>query len=499
MHRSAPALPLLIAALYTGLALLSALTQRPVCDEGWFSNPAVNLITNGSMGTTVLDPSAAFRGMKLHGIERHTYWIMPFYILVQAAWYRCVGFSLVRLRLLSVLCGLAALFCWYSILKRLCSRGTALIATVLLATDFHFLVAAGNGRMDMMTFTLGSGALASYLGLRETHLDWAVIVSQVLAAAAFFTHPLGILSVAALAFITLYQDFTRLRWRHAAIAVIPYAAGGTAWAAYILQSPADFMGQLGTNASGRFRFLTSPLSMLRREISIRYLNEYGLERITPLFSRLKCLILAVYVAGAAVAFGARRIRQNRSLLMLLALAAWMTVGVMLIDSFAQPWYIVHLAPYQIVLVAISASYLRSMGRGPAVAIALVLTAVVAVQLMVSTSRAAKGERQDFLAAAGFVRDHLGSGQLAMASAEFGIPLNFDSRLIDDYRLGYRSGKKADLIVMDTQRYLPWDELLQDQDPDNYRYIRGLLSNYSVIYNQGGYRIYSRPGAESRRP
>jgi hypothetical protein len=82
----------------------------------------------------------------------------------------------------------------------------------------------------------------------------------------------------------------------------------------------------------------------------------------------------------------------------------------------------------------------------------------------------------------------------MASAEFGIPLQFDRRIIDDFRLGYRSGKRPDLIVMDTPRYRLWTALLRDQDAGNYRYIQNLLSSYRVVYDHGAYRMYERSSA-----
>ena len=493
MQNPAPALLFFITVLYIGLAVMTALTMRPVCDEGWFSNPAVNLLTTGAMRTTVLDPTASFRGIKLQGIDRHTYWIMPFYILAQAAWYRIAGFSLLSLRLFSVMWGLVALLCWYSILKRLsASAAVALLAAALLATDFHFLVAAGNGRMDMMTFALGSASLAAYLSLRERSLSRAILVSQILAAAALFTHPLGMVSVVGLAFVSLYSDWKRLRLRHAALGAVPYAVAAAAWAAYMLQSPSDFFAQFGTNAYGRILFPAAPLAALKKEISIRYLDQYGLAPDTPPASRIKILILATYAAGVLVACGTRSIRKDRGLRILLVLTAWTTVGVMLLDSFAQPWYIVHLVSLPIALLAVSVTYLWTSRRVPAAALVVVLGLAIAIQLLVSGSRAVKNGRQDFLAAVTFLRDRLHGYHLVLASAEFAIPFGFDGRFVDDFRLGYYSGKRPDLIVMDTQRYGPWTELLQGQDPDNYRYIRDLLSSYRVVYDHGGYRMYERP-------
>jgi 4-amino-4-deoxy-L-arabinose transferase-like glycosyltransferase len=426
MQKSAPPLLFFITVLYLGLAVMTAFTMRPVCDEGWFSNPAANLLTTGAMNTTVLDPTASFRGIKLQGIDRHTYWIMPFYILAQAVWYRITGFSLLSLRLFSVMWGLVALLCWYSILKLLlASAPVALLAAALLATDFHFHAAAGDGRMDMMTFALGSAALAAYLSLRERSLSRAVLVSQILAAAALFTHPLGIVSVVGLAFVSLYSDWKRLRLRHAALGAVPYAVAAAAWAAYILQSPSDFFAQFGTNASGRILFLAAPVAALKKEISIRYVDQYGLAPDTPPASRIKIFILATYAAGVLVACTTRSIRNDRAMRTLLVLTAWTTVGVMLLDSFAQPWYIVHLVALPIALLAVSATYLWTSRRVPAAAIVAVLGLAIAIQLLVSGSRAVKKDRRDFLAAVTFLRDRLDGYHLVLASAECGIPLGFD--------------------------------------------------------------------------
>src|ERR1700722_14713859 len=248
MHRSTPVFVCLITVLYLSLAVMGALTTRPWCDEGWFSNPAENLITTGSMSTSVLDPTSTWRGVNLQGIDRHTYWVMPLYILAQAGWYGITGFSLISMRLFSVLWGLVAMACWYVILKRLSgSTAIGLLAVALLSTDFQFLLTAGDGRMDMMTAALGSAALACYLTLRESNLSRAIFISQLLAEASFFTHPLGLLAAAGLVFVSLYYDRQRLRPVHLLLLAIPYVAGAAGWLFYILQSPSDFLPQFAGN------------------------------------------------------------------------------------------------------------------------------------------------------------------------------------------------------------------------------------------------------------
>jgi hypothetical protein len=494
MRRSTLALVCFITLVYLGLAVMSALTMRPWCDEGWYSNPAVNLLTTGSMRTSVLDPTASYRGIHLQGIDRHTYWVVPFYMLAQAGWYAATGFSLLSIRMFSVMWGWVALLCWYVVLKRLSgSSATALLATGMLAIDFQFLLTASAGRSDMMTFALESAALAAYLSLRERNFTFAVLASQSLAAAGVVTHPLGFLGAMGLVFVTVYSDWGRIRPAHIALAALPYVAAATGWGLYILQSPADFMAQFGSNASGRLELFKAPATVLRREIKLRYLAPYGLAAGLPAAARLKGVVLAIYIVSLVAAFADKSIRQHRGSRILLVLAAWNLVGLTMIDSFGTGWYLIHLVPFAIAVVAVLANSWWTSRRAPRAVIALTLGLLIAIQLTVSLSRIAKNNRSDFLAAADFLRDRLPSYKLVMASAEFGIPLQFDSRLIDDFRLGYRSGKRPDLIVMDTPRYWPWTGLLREQDAGNYRYIQNLLSSYRVVYNHGAYRMYERSG------
>ena len=93
----------LIVLVYLGLGLTNVLTRAPWCDEAWFGNPAYNLAFKGFMGTTVLDPaSSTWKSVKLTGIDRHTYWVMPLNLLMNAAGFRVFGFSIYSMRLLSL-------------------------------------------------------------------------------------------------------------------------------------------------------------------------------------------------------------------------------------------------------------------------------------------------------------------------------------------------------------------------------------------------------------
>src|SRR6185369_9070971 len=98
---------------YLLLAVGSARTLLPWCDEAWFASPALNLINSGYMGTSVLDPTADFRTNRIQGINRYTYWIVPLYPVTQALWDKLLGFNLFTVRLYSVAWGLVALAALY--------------------------------------------------------------------------------------------------------------------------------------------------------------------------------------------------------------------------------------------------------------------------------------------------------------------------------------------------------------------------------------------------
>jgi len=58
-----------ILTIFLALSVATALTEIPGTDEGFFANPAFNLLTRGVFATTVLETFATpFKGM-----ESHTY------------------------------------------------------------------------------------------------------------------------------------------------------------------------------------------------------------------------------------------------------------------------------------------------------------------------------------------------------------------------------------------------------------------------------------------
>jgi hypothetical protein len=95
-----------------------------------------------------------------------------------------------------------------------------------------------------------------------------------------------------------------------------------------------------------------------------------------------------------------------------------------------------------------------------------------------------------MAAVDFLKSHPVPGGVIMGSAELAFQLGFDGAVVDDYRLGYRSGKKPSVIVLDRNRYQEWIPALKERDPAVYSYITALLeSQFRVAYENPAYRIY----------
>src|SRR5215471_21198282 len=109
-----PSAFLIVLLLFIILSGGRIATNRPWVDEAWFTGPALDLATHGHFGTHVLEPTGShlslFKpGAVLTGIDRHTYWIMPLYPLLLAAWGKLFGFSVFSMRVPSIFWGVLLL------------------------------------------------------------------------------------------------------------------------------------------------------------------------------------------------------------------------------------------------------------------------------------------------------------------------------------------------------------------------------------------------------
>jgi hypothetical protein len=487
-------LPILL--LFIVLAVMSAHVNLPGTDEAWFASPALNLITHGTFGTSVLDPTAAFRKNNLTGINQHTYWVMPLYSLAQAAWCRVVGFGLMHVRYLSAIWGLVALVAWYRLLMAVGGdRRVATLAVGLMAVDFTVVLAASWGRMDMMSAALGIAGLAAFLSLREKHLVRAILVSQACVAAAGLSHPMALGYFTGLLFLTLYRDWRRIRVPHVLAAGLPYLVGAAGWGLYILQAPHDFLLQFGGNAAAREVALNDPAGMFYVQFVERYWHMFGMAPDTQGFSHMKVLILAVYAAGVAGALFTRGIWRHEGYRTLLLTGGVTIFTMMAIDNESHYFYLVHFVLWLIALTAIAIVWYWDRRLVPRWVLAAVVALVVLVQFATIGRRVSqRAYATIYLPVTGYLQAHAQGKGIIMGSAELAFELGYVDNLVDDPRLGYRSGKRPNFIVIDKNRYAEWIPQYEQREPETYRYIRGMMDGeFHQVLENGAYRIYARNG------
>jgi 4-amino-4-deoxy-L-arabinose transferase-like glycosyltransferase len=487
-------LALAAISVFFALAIAASLTHRPQIDEGMFASPALNLATEGFFGTTVLETEKS----SLPRIEQRTYWVMPLFLLNVSASFKVIGFSLFSMRLVNIFWGFALILAWYFIALKLSKdKNVAVLSLILIACNYTVLDTAASGRMDMMSASLGFVAVAAYLLLRERSLIVAVFASQCFVVLNGLTHPNGIMAFCALLFLPLYLDFKKINIKHAAVAVLPYAVGGTAFGIWVFQDFSAFKDQFIDNAlmSGRMESLDSPLSGFVREFTERYPRGYGLQANSgghsgPIY--LKGLILLGYIAGVLGVLFTKSLRNNRNYRALLIMTAIYFVVMSLMDGQKETPYLIHIVPFYSTLLAIFVNYLREYELVPKP----ILLTSVCLFLALQTGGMALRVRQNtygnfYQPTVNYLKQNAGEKDLIMASSDFGFGLEFPPNLVDDGRFGFNTGKRSRFIVYDDQVKTSWEES-EKFFPAFYDYLPVLLRDeYKIVYENAAYKIYEK--------
>ncbi|MFI5212904.1 MAG: glycosyltransferase family 39 protein [Gemmatimonadales bacterium] len=484
---------MLVAAIviaYAAIALALTLSKRPWQDEASFHDSAVHLLADGSLRT----PIEGIHGGRYEGLDRRTYWMPPLNFVAQAAWYALLGPGIVTMRLLSVLFGSLALAAWFGAVRRLLrDDGAALVATTLLACDYVFLMAASDGRMDMMATALGVSAISAYLALREHSVPAALLAGNSLVAASMLTHPNGVLYLFMLVVLTWYLDRRNLQ-RELWIAAVPYLVGGAAWGAYIAQDPHLFAVQFFGNMHGRLGGFAAPWWGFAREVRERYLEFYGLGPGWSLTGRGRSLILAVFVLGIGSAIRPAREGETgtRALLLMLGVC----FGTMaIVQGSKTPIYLIYIMPLLTATVAAASAHHWRARTVPRAAVAGMLVVLCGVQLTLAGRKIAQyGYRNSFMPAVQAVRRVIPASGLVLGCPEFAFGLGFDGTVIDDPRLGYFSRRRPDAVVMDS-RYRAWLDDHSRAEPEVSAYVQHLLTcEMRPVFTNDLYEVFARPAA-----
>ncbi|MGB8506829.1 MAG: glycosyltransferase family 39 protein [Pyrinomonadaceae bacterium] len=484
-----------VIAVFVMLALGSALTERPGVDEGFFANPALNLVRKGFMGTTTIETA----GTKVESISRHTYWVMPLHLVLQAGWYKIFGFSLFSMRAISILWGALALLAWYAIMRALTGdRRLALLACALIGSDFLFITIGASGRMDMMSAALGFAAYASYLSLRGRSLTTAILSGQSLTVAAGLTHPVGgTLAFAGLLFLIIYFDRRRLAWKHLLVALVPYAVGALGWGLYIAQEPSSFLPQFTNNATmnNRMGGFGNPLRAILDEFTIRYPAVFGLGSHSPGHAGpiyLKVLILAAYATAVLGVVFVRQLRRHEGYRALLILAALYFVILAILDGQKMSYNLLYIVPLYGALLAVFLRWCWTTSAVPRTLVTLCVSGLLVLQVggvlyKMKQNTYAKG----YAPAINFLKRNATPTSIIMGSSATGFGLGFPDTLVDDVKLGYYSGKRADFIVVDPE-YEGTLEAFKDRQPEVYAYFGKLFNeDFRLVHDEGAYKIYAR--------
>jgi hypothetical protein len=300
---------------------------------------------------------------------------------------------------------------------------------------------------------------------------------------------------AGLVALTLYSDWKRIRPRHVLAAAAPYVAGAIGWGLYIMQAPHDFMLQFGGNAAERGLPISDPMAIFHSQVMMRFLYMFGMAPDTRGFSHIKILILAAYAAGilgVLCTWGLRSQLGIRSLL----LVSGVTLLVMIaLDREAQHQYLIHFVLWMISLTAVAAVWWWDHRSVPRWVLAAGLVVVVTVQISTTSRRLSQHAYTTlYLPVTEYLkRNAQGKGPI-MGSAELAFELGYVDALVDDQRLGFRSGKRPNFIVIDQNRYAEWIPQYQLREPETYRYIRGLMDReFHEVLQNNAYQVYARNG------
>lgn len=463
-----------IVCVYLVLAFAAALTRLPVSDEGYYGVPAFTLATQGKLANSVLENA----GTPLTGMDQLFYWMVPLGMVGQAVFFKIFGFGLFIQRFLSISWGLIALLATYRIVRDLVGSQPAAYAAALLAVDFYFLTLASVGRADMPALGIGLMGLSGYIRLRQRSLKWALGVANLACVLSGLTHPnTGISTLASLVVMTWSLDRRRLRWEHLAYAAAPYLAGILSWGAYIAQHPDLFVAQFGSNVGGRFQ----RTSIVFGEIT-RYVNGYGMNASGP--RRLLGFLLLAYITSMITCAVHPKLRHQKPVRLLLECGIAVILSLWLIEGAKHTWYLVNISPWFCALTGIVVYNFRH--KLIAAAFAGVLLLGISARLFLITHF---DYQRLYLPAVAAVDTATSPGSTVFASSEFFFGMNCKRCLKDDARLGFDSGRSADVVVINAD----FQEIMSRfRRPEAIAHVKRVLSGpLRVIHQSAAYRVYAR--------
>lgn len=488
-----------ILAGYLALAVSLARVRPPHDDEGNFGNAAVTFIERHELAMPMSNK------VWLPGLDKHMYVTMPLYFVGLAAWFKVFGVGLITMRYYSIMWGVLLLVSWYIIVRVLSGEATTALLSMLLIGCNYDYANLTSGRYDVMSAALSAAGIAAYLAVRERSVGLALLVSNILVAAACMSHPYGLFGFVGLAILVLGFDRRSIKPIYMLVSALPYVVALGAWGLYVLQDPVIARVQFHGNAQNRLLYLFHPLAGWVAEVKERYLViAGGLRPGVPNYMKLKLVVLAAIAASIAACIALPEIRRHKGYRLLLAVTAVWFVMLVTLDSTKTYIYLVHIWPAYFALMAICLATVMKMGKlarcaAVAAVVGLVLFSFISVGYRVRLN----SYDRVFVPAERYLEQRMKDNVLVIAPAEFGFALGFEKHVLNDRNLGYKMGVKPEYIVIDRE----WEQQIvqvKKMDPARRAYMDNLLSTqYQLEFTSKSgfdfYRIYSLKSAVAGDP
>lgn len=280
------------------------------------------------------------------------------------------------------------------------------------------------------------------------------------------------------------MDWPRARLSGLALAAMPYLLGVGLCAWYALQAPAIFAAQRHAEL---YRTVTLP-EMLRNmgnDVHQRYLFYYFSNLAGTNKLKVFCLIFAAAGVIGLLFLRSPALRQTRRVLLIFSAIVYVAVAV--IDDMKFPLYFIYCMP---VFAACGAVWVYELwvkrGRARWLACPLLALSIAASTGGFGYKIYKDDYRTQYLPAVAEIKSDLHPGDIVMAGSELGFALGFGPPLVDDRYLGYFSGIRPQVYVMN-EYYLP---MLTPNLERAWAWSRQILQkDYRLAYQNALYKVY----------
>lgn len=473
------------AVCWLSIVLGAITTRMPYVDEGYYTLSPYSRVTRGDWGAHEIEPSAfiyASIDKPLTRIDRRAYWMMPLTQYVQAAWYGIVGWGLVQQRLISVLAGMLGLLIWFDLVRRLSKDELlAWFATFLLAFDYTYITGACMGRMDMLGWLFGLGALYAHEKFFARRPLLARALSAAALCAAAMTHPLAFVVWGAVYFVRCLLQLRQLKLSQAGVFAVPVFGTAALFALWISFDVGAFRDQM--MAQSGFRLA------IRLDEARRYLVMYGLSPDPFSGDLLKSLPALTFLgAGAFLLFRWREVSGLPGLRQVLSLGAVAVLTLAVADDRKWACYGVHVAPW---IAVVSAYAIRAMWKSR---MRVIVAGWLCLYLLAPLRAGAYVvQRHSFdriyRPAVAALEKLAGNKRTVFAPAEFRFA--YRGPFVFDERLGFLSGRSVPAMALDKagiRTILAWS---RQGNPRLYAHVQSMLNRVCTLrYENQKYSVYA---------